>query len=277
MLEIQKKNIKTKDGLNIYYEKYILDKKAPTIFFVHGSGGDLEAWQYIKDEMLQKGFGSIAMDLRGHGYSSHPRAFKKYEIKNLAEDIEIILKKENLDKIFLVGHSFGSVVVMDFALRFPEKLKGLVVLSGTYKPPGYVSNKFFKFLFVKMINVLSFLSLPPINPGHSVYPVGKFHKDYEFYGLVKTVLRNSWGSYLLASKELFTVDLESKINKILTPTLIMVGDKDSIFPVEISKNIHNKIKNSRIEIIEGANHPIVLNNIKTVVNALNNFFQEIER
>ena len=277
MFKTLKKNIKTKDGLNLYYETYITDKKKPSIFFVHGSGGDLDAWQYIKDEMLQKGFSSIAMDLRGHGHSSHPRFSKKYKIENLTEDIKIILEKENLDKVFLVGHSFGTVVVMDFALRFPEKLKGLVILSGTYEPPSYVSNKFLRFLSIKMINILAFFSLPPINPGHSIYPVGKFHKDYEFYGLVRTILRNSWGSYLLVSKELFTIDLESKIDNIKTQTLIMVGEKDTIFPIEISRNIHKKIKDSKLEIIEGANHPIVLNNIKAVVQSLCDFFQEIER
>ena len=214
MFETLKNNIKTKDGLNLYYETYITDKKKPSIFFVHGSGGDLDAWQYIKDEMLQKGFSSVAIDLRGHGHSSHPRSSKKYKIENLAEDIKIILEKENLDNVFLVGHSFGSAVVMDFALRFSEKLKGLVILSGTYEPPSYVSNKFLKFLSIKMINILAFLSLPPINPGHSIYPVGKFHKDYELYGLVRTILRNSWGSYLLLSKELFTLDLESRIDNI---------------------------------------------------------------
>ena len=275
MIETIKNNVKSIDGLNLYYEIYVIDKKKPSIFFIHGSGGDLDAWQYIKDIMLDKGYSSIAMDLRGHGYSSHPRSPKKYKIENLAEDIKIILEKEDLNKVFLVGHSFGGAVVMDFALRYPDKLQGLVVLSGTYEPPSYVSNKFLRFLSINLINILAFLSLPPVKPGHSIYPVDKYHKDYEFYGLVKTIFRNSWGSYLLASKELFTIDLESKINNIKIPTLIMVGDADSIFSVEVSKNIHKKIENSKIEIIKGANHPIVLNNIQIVADALYNFFRTI--
>ena len=276
MIETFKNNIKSRDSINLYYETYIVDNKKPSVFFIHGSGGDLDAWQYIKDITLEKGFSSVAMDLRGHGYSSHPRGRESYRIENFTEDIYSILEKEKLDKFFLVGHSFGTVVVMDFALRYPEKLKGLVILSGTYEPPSYVSNKIFRLLSVKVIDVLAFLSLPPIKPGHSIYPAEKIHKDYEFYGLVKTILRNSWGSYLLVGKELFNVDLESKISNIKIPTLIMVGDEDSIFPVQISKNIHEKIENSKMEIIKGANHPIVLNNIQIVAQSLVSFFKEKE-
>ena len=101
MFKTFKKTIKSKDRLNLYYETYITDGVQPKIFFVHGAGGDLDAWQYVKDELLQKGFSSIAMDLRGHGYSGHPRSLKSYSLDNFAEDIAEILKAEKIEKIFI--------------------------------------------------------------------------------------------------------------------------------------------------------------------------------
>ena len=119
------------------------------------------------------------------------------------------------------------------------------------------------------------VSPPPIRPGHSVYPPGKFHKEYEWKGLAKTILRNSWGSYLLTNQTVLALDIESKLETIHIPTLVIVGEKDTIFPSENSRNIHRHIKNSKLVVIEGANHVIVLNNIREVSSALQHFLQQL--
>ena len=112
------------------------------------------------------------------------------------------LPRKNLDKIFLIGHCYGAVVAENFALNFSEKLKGLVLISGTYRPPLYLSSRW-KITYSKFFTKLfAWLSPPPIYPGHSIYPINKIHKDYEIFGLVRTILRNSWGSYLLTTREI---------------------------------------------------------------------------
>jgi pimeloyl-ACP methyl ester carboxylesterase len=275
MSQTFKKTIRTKDGVNLYYEVYITERQQPTVFFVHGAGGDLDAWQYIKDELLKKGFSSIAMDIRGHGYSSHPRSFASYHIDNFVGDIVAILDAEKIEKIFLAGHSFGAVVVTQFALEHQTRLKGLAIISGTDRGPSYLSSRILTTISRYVSNALALISLPPISPGHSIYPPGKFHKEYEWKGLAKTILRNSWGSYLLTNQTVLALDIESRLGTIKVPTLVIVGEKDTIFPTENSKNIHRHIKNSKLVVIEGANHVVVLNNIREVSNALQGFLQQL--
>jgi len=269
----------SKDGYKLYYETTvptdsIASKKTsdkPVLFFIHGMGGDVDAWQYIRDELLKKGVPSIAMDLRGHGYSDHPRSFSAYKMDHFVEDVSAVMEKEGVKKVILVGHCYGVVIAMHFAAKYPEKLEKLILISGTYRPPVYLSWKIMKVLANGIANLGAFISPKPYKPGHSKYPKGKFHKDYEFVGLVKTISRNSLRSYLLGTKEIVNLDLESALSGIKTPTLVMVGEKDSIFPVHISKKIHENIAGSKFEIIDGGNHVIVLNNVDKVSKLIYEF------
>src|ERR1035437_4684178 len=102
MNSVIKKNVKSKDGVNLYYEVYSTKTAHPALFFVHGVGGDMDAWQYVKDALLEKGFSSIAMDLRGHGKSNHPYSAKKYKLENFIEDIITIIDAEKIDKAIIV-------------------------------------------------------------------------------------------------------------------------------------------------------------------------------
>ena len=262
-----KKNIKSKDGINIHYEINTKNTNKQFLFLVHGVGGDLDAWQYAKHKFLEKDFSIIAMDLRGHGESDHPYSFEKYKVNNFIEDVLTILDEEKIDKVILIGHSLGAVLTTHIALHRPERIEKLILVSSSCFPPAY-----FKIPGIFwLINTLSFFSLPPIYPKHSIYPPGKIHKDIEVFGLIRTIMRNSLRSYLLSSKEILKSNLDKSLKEIKIPTLIISGDRDSVFPIEISKHIHSQINNSQFKTIKGANHVIPLNNTDEMVSIIDSF------
>ena len=273
--QISKKNLKSKDGLNLYYETYGERNDRPVLFFLHGIGGDLDAWQFVRDELLGKGFSAVAMDIRGHGYSNHPRGFLSYKIDNLVEDVVSVMEAEKIPKIVLIGHCYGAVVALNFAVKYPEKLEKLVIISGTYRPPLYIFGKVVKVLAVGIGNLGALISPKPHKPQHSKYPAGKFHRDYEWIGLAKTILHNSLRSYLLTSKEVVNLELEPFLGRIKTPTLVIVGEKDTIFPMSISKKIHEKIPESKFEVIKWANHVVILNNPDKVSKLIFDFLKTV--
>jgi 3-oxoadipate enol-lactonase len=274
MIKTAKKVLVVPDGTSIYYETYVVDDRAPKLFFVHGVGGDLDAWTPIRDTMLAQGISCIAMDLRGHGYSGHPRGSEKYTLRAFAEDIQEVLKTEGLRGVVLVGHSFGAVIALHAAMQYPVRIEKLVVISGTYRAPDYISSRAIMKASQAFITAAGLVSPPPINPGHSTYPAGKHHKEYEPYGLFRTIMRNSWGSYLLSSKEMMSLSIKKDIAKIRIPTLVVVGENDGIFPVAHSRILHEQIVNSQFEVIPGGNHVIVLNNVPEVSAALLRFIQQ---
>lgn len=271
MSEVAKKTIKSHDGLTLYYETHRLTGDKPVIFFVHGAGGDADAWNFVRSPLLDKGFASISMDLRGHGYSAHPRNSKSYEIENLVADIITILDQEKLDRIILIGHSYGAVVATYFAIEYPQRLEKLVIISGSHSSPNYLRHKPVRTLVNRVINLAAFISPGSRANWHSPYPKGKVHKDYEAYGLIRTIFYNSWASYLLTSKQSVNLDIKHKLSRIKTPTLLISGTKDSIFPTFISEEIQKEIPDSKLELIEGANHPVILNNAVETVRLIDNF------
>lgn len=270
MNSASQKTIVTKDGIKLYYETSITDAKQTPLFLIHGVGGDLDAWNFLKEKLLAQGFSVITMDIRGHGKSDHPRSFKSYELYHFTEDMLAILDAEKIEKVILVGHSLGAVLVTQIALHYQERIEKLILISSSYVPPPY-----FKIPGIFLVfNILALLSLPPLNPRHSLYPVGKHHEDVEMYGLIRTIFRHSLKSYILSSKEILKNNIGPLLKNITVPTLIISGNKDSIFPTHLSEYIHTEIKNSSLKIVDGGNHVIILNNVDTVFSYMFGFLQK---
>jgi pimeloyl-ACP methyl ester carboxylesterase len=169
--------------------------------------------------------------------------------------------------VILVGHSLGAVLTSHIALHHPERIEKLILISSSYIPPPYFKIPGMFFLF----NMLAAISLPPIRPGHSTYPPGKHHKDIEVFGLIRTILRNSLRSYILSSKEILKSDIGTSLHNIQVPTLIISGNKDTIFPTPISLHIRSEIKDSALKVIDGGNHVVILNNAEEVARDISGF------
>ena len=77
----------------------------------------------------------IAPDLLGHGESDKPRA--DYSVGGFANGMRDLLTVLGIDKVTVVGHSFGGGVAMQFAYQFPERTERLVLVgSGRARPRG---------------------------------------------------------------------------------------------------------------------------------------------
>jgi pimeloyl-ACP methyl ester carboxylesterase len=262
MAQIEKKYIQSADGMKIYYETCIAEVSAPVVFLVHGIGGDTDGWNYVRDILIKEGLSTVALDVRGHGYSAHPKRAKDYAMDLILKDILHVIDAEHLGKVVLVGHSGGAVLALNFALAYPDRLSGLVLLAGSYLSPAYMRSPVTKRIADILVAIGAFISPPPMRPWHSTYPKGKVHKEYEPWGLVRTMAHNSLRSYLLLGREMMNVQLEDRLAEVAVPTLLVAGEKDTIYPVAISQVMHEKIPGSRLEIVKGANHVLILNNVE---------------
>ena len=275
MSGIQKKYILSDDGQRIYYETCIVNEAAPVAVLVHGIGGDVDGWVFVRDLLNKAGISTLTLDMRGHGYSAHPRASKDYKLDLLLKDILHVIDAEHLRKVILVGHSGGAVLALNFALTYPERLAALVLLAGSHLPPAYARSRAMKYISSAVISIGSMISPPHLGPWHSTYPKGKHHKEYEPYGLARTIVRNSLRSYLLVGRELMNSHLEDRLGELAVPTLLVAGENDSIYPSAVSKKMHEKIPDSRLEIVPGANHVLILNNVDETAGHIIDFVREI--
>ena len=113
-----------KGGLKLYWQCWKVPAPRGVPVLVHGMGEHSGRYQFPVDYFTPKGFNIYAFDLRGHGMSEGRRAFTN-AFEDYLDDLENFLKlvrqKEPRHKIFLVGHSFGGQIVLDYGCRGGSK------------------------------------------------------------------------------------------------------------------------------------------------------------
>ena len=95
---------------------------APTLLLLHGLGCDRHTWDPVW-ERLGEHYTLLAPDLLGHGESDKPRG--DYSPGGYANGMRDLLTVLGIDKVTVIGHSFGGAVAMQFAYQFPERTERL--------------------------------------------------------------------------------------------------------------------------------------------------------
>ncbi len=98
----------------------------PAVLLLHGLGCDHTTWLPVV-AALSRSYTVIAPDLLGHGLSAKPRA--DYSVGGYANGMRDLLTVLGIDKVTVVGHSFGGGVAMQFAYQFPERTERMVLVA----------------------------------------------------------------------------------------------------------------------------------------------------
>lgn len=262
------------DGAKIYYHKTLKDKDK-FLIFLHGLGGDLTAWQKERAYFSKLGISSLALDLRGHGLSERKDHQDFYKFENYAKDLETLIKKEDIKNPVIIGHCFGGMVSIYFQAQFPHLSKGLVLVDTSFKPPFFGDHLMARTVYDYFFKLLLKLTPDAKVLGHTAYEKFVGTSDLNIRRIASDILHTSLRSYLMMSDTLVKLDAKALLDKITVPTLVIEGTKDSIFPPDIAEYLSRRIKNSELDLIEGANHILVLNNPQDLEKSIESFLQKI--
>ncbi|MFM7629763.1 MAG: alpha/beta fold hydrolase [Algoriphagus sp.] len=95
----------------------------PPLVILHGLFGSLDNWFSIAKELVAH-YTLYLVDQRNHGDSPHSNEWN-YGV--MVEDVRELLDSEGLDSVYLMGHSMGGKTVMNFAVKYPERVRKLIV------------------------------------------------------------------------------------------------------------------------------------------------------
>ena len=112
------------NGQNLYY--VTLGQGTPVIFMHGGLGFDHQYFRPFVDP-LARSANVVYYDHLGHGRSDRPLNISDLTLARLSSDCDGLATALGFDKFILVGHSYGGFIALDFALRFPKRLAGLVL------------------------------------------------------------------------------------------------------------------------------------------------------
>ncbi|EPS62395.1 hypothetical protein M569_12392 [Genlisea aurea] len=119
------------NGINLHVAEI---GDGPAVLFLHGFPGLWYTWRHQMLFLSSKGYRAIAPDLRGYGGSDVPPSPSSYTIFHVVGDLVGLLDGLGVDKVFLVGHDWGSIVAWYFSLFRPDRVKALVSTSIEFKP-----------------------------------------------------------------------------------------------------------------------------------------------
>jgi pimeloyl-ACP methyl ester carboxylesterase len=108
----------------------------PTVVMLHGLFvGTLATWYFTAAPSLARDRRVIAYDLRGHGKSERVR--QGYDVATMAGDLAAVTDAMGAHSLDLVGHSYGALVALRFALDRPERVRRLVLIEAPLPPSRF--------------------------------------------------------------------------------------------------------------------------------------------
>jgi len=107
---------------------------AGPILLVHGLASNAKIWDYVAP-LLAKHSRVTALDQRSHGQSDEA-ADGDYSFAAVGEDIHAVRAGMKLNRLIMVGHSWGASVALEYAARHPDSVRGIVLVDGGFMTLG---------------------------------------------------------------------------------------------------------------------------------------------
>jgi len=122
--------IMTSDGVDLHV---VVKGKGTPCLYIHGGPGCGSYWlEKFSGDTLEQRFQMIYLDQRGSGRSTSPRD-GNYTMDRMAGDFEEVRKVLGIQQWITLGHSFGGILQMGYAKRYPHAIKGMIMLNCSLK------------------------------------------------------------------------------------------------------------------------------------------------
>jgi pimeloyl-ACP methyl ester carboxylesterase len=128
---LEKKILDSGEGNIYYFLSKTLGNFDPVVF-LHGLSSNHTTWIEIMKELAKENISSVALDMRGHGLSDKARIRNRYKLPVFKKDLKKVIEQEKIDKFTLLGYSFSGAIVLDYALKHPKKVKGIILISANH-------------------------------------------------------------------------------------------------------------------------------------------------
>jgi pimeloyl-ACP methyl ester carboxylesterase len=230
------------------------DADKPTIIFIHGVLNDHSVWILQTRYLANHGWNVLALDLPGHCRSAgEPPA----TVEAAADFVLALMDVAGLEKAVLIGHSFGSLVVLEAAARAPERVSQLVLVGIAFpmkvSPALLDASLHEPMKALELVNVFSRATLAPppsaLGPGTWVYGASM-----------------ALGRRVLASNtrvNLFHTGFkacdsyangEAAMAQVTCPVLFVLGSVDQMTPPKAAQGLIQKARHARVVTLPGGHH-----------------------
>jgi pimeloyl-ACP methyl ester carboxylesterase len=244
------------------------DPRLPVVVLIHGGEQDHSVWILQSRYLAHHGHAVLAADLPGHGRSGGaPLA----SIEALADWTVALLDAAKVNSAALVGHSMGSLVALECAARYPERVARLALVGTAFPmrvaPDLLEATKNREGDALLMINVWSHAAYAhyPGNPGPGSWVRG---------GALRLMQRQKRGVLQVdfAACDSYQAGLE-RAARVKCPVLFLLGGRDAMMSARSGENLAKAVPHASVKTLGDSGHNLMGEKPDEVLDALMEFLR----
>ena len=253
-----------------------------TVLFLHGFAGGAEDWNWITEWVRENGYGSIAVDLPGHGYTDAPADPARYAPESVVSDLVAVLDALGVASVHVMGYSMGARLALRLALDAPERVRSLVLESGTTGIPDADARRARLERDERLARDIESRGMEWFVAHWEALPI--FATQHTLPSEVRDALRarrlaqrpEGLARALRGLGQGAGADLTPRLSSVAAPALILAGELDAAYRVH-AERLASGIPDSRQVVIGEAGHNIHLEQPKALGMVVTLTLHELRR
>ncbi len=248
---------------------YRIEGTGPALYLVHGIGSRKSTWDELIDGLKQD-FTCVSYDLRGHGESPVPPT--PYSLDDLVDDLEALRQKLGHDRIHVAGPSLGGMIGPAYARAYPERCLSVALLS-TAAGRNQEDR-------AKLRAVGEAMEQKGIVETLGTFVARWFTDDFieaqpEVIEARLQQVRDTPADVFLSVFWIYaTTEMAPWLNQLSCPCLVLTGEFDGGCNPRLNQFIHEQLADSRLIILDGLKHSLMIEASDRVLPHLRAFLLE---
>ena len=245
--------VRTDDRARIYYEEH--GRGGTALVLAYGIGGNADMWDVNRDALAAQ-HRLVLWEPRGHARSDSPEDPARYSFQRWVLDLKTVLDVLRIRKAHVGGLSLGAGIATRFALRFPARVRSLVVTNSSSAAglPLSVENlvmraRSIEITLTKGMDAMAEFAMaanPNLSERLAIEPAAK-EEFYEEYRRLSPI------GYANSLRALLAMDhITDQLPRLRVPVLLIGGDRDpSLAPMKV---MYRKVRGSKLVVLSPASH-----------------------
>ncbi|QIA03488.1 alpha/beta fold hydrolase [Pseudomonas fluorescens] len=214
------------------------------LLLLNGLGGLIRTFDPLRNELDD--FMTITLDVPGVGKSQMPRW--PFRLPRHADVIAGMLEQLGIDQVDVFGVSWGGALAQEFALRYPSKVRRLILAATS---PGPL-------LLMKPADVMDFFRKSKNTKTHQQERSGNSVQTLLRFGVMKGMLSVNPRTYYFQLAALIGWTSLLRLSRLLQRTLILAGDRDPLIQAYNGHILRRTIGRSELRLLKGEGHFFVV-------------------
>ncbi len=241
------------------------DGDATPIIFLHGVGSDKSVWT-PQLAYFGQSRRSIAIDYPGY-CESDPRPDVTRD--DFASAILAAMDSLDIDRAHICGLSLGGVIALALHAAAPSRCASLILADSFAVHPDGQS------IFDRSEAASRAFGMRGLAEARAGALLGKAATPAMHEALIETMSRIDPAAYVIGARAVWLADQVDRARAVRVPTLVLVGDEDSITPPALSEQLAGLITGAQLEVVVGAGHLSNLEQDHAFNTAIDRFLSEI--